>query len=110
MRRLRFLCFMVLLAACTNKKEQPPVPPEKVEQIVLDLELAAAYSLLAPPGNTDTAAAQYRTLVFRHHQTTEADFNEVMKWYVNHPAVLDSVYTHVKSKLEELENKGRMKN
>ena len=74
---------------------------EMMEKVLLDINLAEAYSISAKdsvhkPGtkNMDSLSAFYKR-VFDHYKITDAEFNSSLEWYKGHPEELDSVYAHI---------------
>lgn len=92
---------------CASDGESPPVPPSKMELIVTDLELSEAYSLAPGRHAPDSFAKVYRVAVLRKHGLSDTAYQEALDWYYQHPALLDSVYTHVKERLEGMDKQTR---
>lgn len=102
MRRTALVLSLTLFFSCKKEKETPPVAPAKMEAIVLDLELANAYAVSPGQQSPDSLSKAYRALIFRKHGMSEKEYEAHLDWYFQHPAELDSVYTHVRNKLEEM--------
>ena len=110
MRQFILLASVVfLLSACG--KEEAPLPPSKMENILIDVHLAEAYSQQGArdslgnvvPRNLDSLAVSYNA-IYAHHGITAAQFNEAMDWYRAHPAQLDSIYATMIPKLTKMES------
>lgn len=108
-----FFCLfpVLLLPSCSQK--QPPVPQDKMEAVLLDVELAEVYSGLVPKDSTkpmvqknvDSLGRFYQS-IFAHHRITREDFDVSLAWYKAHPVVLDTMYAHILPKLEEMGHGG----
>jgi hypothetical protein len=89
---------VVLLAACNDDGNTPPVSTEKMGQILTDIQLAEVYSSMVDdslhrvmPKNQDSLAVYYKE-IFAHHQVTQEEFQKAMDWYKSNPEMLDSAY------------------
>lgn len=103
MRRICQVFALCLLVSCKKyQTDEPPLPPSEMEAVVTDLELADAYALSAGIPAHDSARKAFREIVFKKHELTDEAYQDYLNWYYQHPAALDSVYTHVKVKLENL--------
>src|SRR5690349_18629820 len=106
MRRGLFICLMLgCLTAC--KKEEPHLPPSRMEPILADLHVADAYSTMVrdslhPNGekNYDSLAV-WTSQILARHKVSLQDFNQSMDWYRDHPVELDSVYARSIQLLEK---------
>lgn len=104
MRSLYLLPAVLLCCSCQKSKEEtPPFATAEMEAVVMDLELAAGYVLTPGMPNPDSSLESFREIIFKKHGLTEDQYESYLKWYYEHPAALDSVYTHVNRKLEALE-------
>jgi hypothetical protein len=111
---------IVLLALCTfasckQGQEKPPVPQDKMSSIILDLQLAETYSQGLGDSvknrfekNTDSLAVFY-TSVLKHHKMSFEEFQEAFQWYKDRPMLLDSLYSHVLTRLVEIKAKRHIK-
>lgn len=112
--RLTLFTSLFLLFAFTSCQEvtTPHLPAEKMEEILLDIHLAEAYSTMVPKDSTvritdknlDSLAVYYKK-VFDNHQITPQQFLSSMKWYKEHPVELDSIYTRMIPRISEIEGK-----
>jgi hypothetical protein len=109
------VCFISLLlsllvfSSC-SKKEQQHLSSEKMQQIMLDVNLAEAYSAVVKSDslkprserNLDSLAVFYRS-VFKHYNVTREEFEQSLEWYKQHPEQLDSVYGQMIPQMSKLE-------
>ncbi len=94
------ICF--LLSSCEgDDKEGKHIPKEKMEKIMLDINLAEAYSAMVKDSlqkagvkNIDSLSDFYKD-IFAHYNITREEFQESMNWYKNHPEDLDSVVNNL---------------
>lgn len=88
------------------------LPAQKMEEILLDIHLAEAYSTMVPKDSTvritdknlDSLSVYYKE-VFDSHNITRQQFLSSMKWYKEHPVELDSIYTRMIPRISEMEGK-----
>jgi hypothetical protein len=94
---------MLLFVSCKNKKKDSGdhLPPKLMQQVLLDINLAEAYSNMVKDsthkGNTknlDSLAVYYRD-IFAHHKITQQQFDNSMNWYKLHPDDLDTLYSNI---------------
>lgn len=103
-----FCCLIFFVASC--KQETPHLPKDKMQQVLLDVQMAEVYSsmlpkdtgLLAGAKETDSVAAFYQE-VLQHHHVTAAELMQSLDWYRAHPAELDSVYSQAMKALDKAE-------
>lgn len=103
-----FFMSTLQVMSCSDKKESPPVPLGKMQQILLELQYAEVYATGLYPDslkkkfdkNLDSLAVFYQS-IFKHHQLSEAEFKTAMEWYKAHPVQLDSLYARVLSNVNE---------
>jgi len=109
-RQVVLLCLIVpaVLQGCRQGAEQPPVPEEKMQDILLDIHLAEAYSQGLGDSarnrfekNYDSLASFY-TSILKHHSLSFEAFNEALEWYKERPASIDTLYHKVLNRLNEL--------
>lgn len=110
---MRFPILIAVICGCllvSCKGEEQRLSPRKMENVLLDVQLAEVYSTLVPKDsvrheaggkNTDSLAAWYRS-IFARHGITDAEFSKSVAWYREHPEELDSVYTRVLTRLEQM--------
>lgn len=111
------LCCMALcLCFIACKQEAYHLPQDKMENLLLDIQLAEVYSTMAGYDtaqhitlkNTDSLAKFY-TEVLQHHQVSLEQFRQSLDWYRQKPDVLDTIYSKVMTKLtresQKMQNK-----
>ncbi len=96
-----FIVLMLLPAmfcACKQGLTNNHLPQKEMQKILLDINLAEAYSINAKDSlhkgnikNTDSLSAYYK-IIFDHYKITPQQFNNSLEWYKSHPEELDSVY------------------
>jgi hypothetical protein len=103
---------MLLLLSCKDmlKKDEPPVAPEKMQKVLLDLHIAEVYSSMLTDSshqsrekNPDSLAAFYSD-VFTHHGVSKNDFDKGIEWYKAHPEEMDSLYNNIITEVGKLES------
>lgn len=97
------LALSFVFVSCDNKNT-PPVSTDKMRDLLFDLQTAEAYSVGKFEGdssgqkanikNPDTLAYYY-AMVFKHHDISQADFEQAITWYLRHPEELTAVYSKV---------------
>ncbi len=93
--------------ACSTR-EQPPLTPEKMQQVLYDIHLAEAYSMQLPKDsnhhnqerNLDSLAAYYQA-IFTHYKLTPEGFLQALDWYKKHPEDLDTIYIRMIPQINE---------
>jgi len=111
LKLLSCLFFLFAFASC-QEEATSHLPAQKMEEILLDIHLAEAYSTMVPKDSTvritdknlDSLAVFYKK-VFDNHQITQQQFLSSMKWYKEHPVELDSIYTRMIPRISEIEGK-----
>lgn len=88
------------LFSCRKKKENPPIPPQKLAQIIVDIQIAESYSkgldadkdssLTHFTKNTDSLYRFYSSIL-HHYNLSLENFNDAVVWYQNHPNNMDSL-------------------
>ena len=102
MKYLKPLCLAALLSvvclACKSKAGSH-LPPKVMQKVLMDLNIAEAYSTLvkdslhkAGTKNSDSLG-RYYTDVLGHYKITQGQFTESLNWYKDHPTEMDSMYT-----------------
>jgi hypothetical protein len=105
-----FLALSLTVFGSCSHREQQHLSPEKMEQIMLDINLAEAYSTIVKPDtvkprqerNLDSLAVFYQS-VLKHHGITKEDFEQSLEWYKHNPEQLDSVYADMIPQMSKLE-------
>ncbi|HTM66887.1 MAG TPA: DUF4296 domain-containing protein [Flavipsychrobacter sp.] len=104
------LLLLLLIFGSCSKNEPQHLSSEKMQQIMLDVNLAEAYSAVVKSDslkphserNLDSLAVFYRS-VFQHYNVTKEQFEESLEWYKEHPEELDSVYGQLIPQMSKLE-------
>jgi len=107
--RLILLSVILLSFSCSRPNENH-LPPQKMQQVLLDIHLAEGYSMTLHPDsnkrnierNMDSLAVFYRSIL-KHHNVTQQGFLQSMDWYKRHPEELDSVYAEILPEMSKLE-------
>lgn len=103
------ICLGLFIVSC-QKSAGPQLPPDKMRAVLFDLHLAETYSMTLYPDSTrrnvernlDSLAVFYRS-VFKHHNITPAEFEQSLKWYMQNPEDLDTIYTRMIPEMGKLE-------
>lgn len=103
----RFYIFLFPIAVCllpVSCKEvagKKHLPIEQMQKIMLDINLAEAYSAMAKDSlhqkgtkNGDSLAAYYK-VVFSHHGITQEQFRSSLAWYKSHPEDMDTLFNNM---------------
>lgn len=97
------LTVSVALPACKNNSgfSGDHLSPKVMQNVLLDINLAEAYSLTIKDSlhrtgakNMDSLAVFYKD-IFAHYHITQEQFTESLNWYKNHAEDLDSAYTNM---------------
>ncbi len=103
---LVFIVFTLTVVSC-KKDDADHLPPQKMEQVLMDISIAETYSTMLhdnshPPGskNTDSLTSYYKD-IFAHHHITREQFKTSLAWYRAHPDDLDTVYTNLSAKADK---------
>jgi hypothetical protein len=104
--RIFSFTFICTLSSCGagNSAKIPKgiVPPDTMVSVIADIHLLQSSVILGySRNNTDTNITQaYKSLWLKHHLTEES-YNENVKYYCEHPKILDSVYEKVLTNLNQ---------
>lgn len=102
------------LLSCGSNEEKPVIipshvlPVEKMSVVIADLHVAEAEaSLQAPTAATNTPDSAVRShidfeQVFKTNQISKQQYDSSLAFYSRHPALLDSVYNLVISRLDKM--------
>ncbi len=105
------LLAITVLTSCSEKREQPPVPEEVMESVLLDLHLAESYSQGLGKDVKDHFEKNYDSLsgfytsILKHYNLPFAEFNDALDWYKKRPERLDSLYQNIINLFNELKSK-----
>jgi len=112
MRKTRssLLAALMLLAASCGRQQENHLSPRKMQEVLLDINLAEGYSMTLHPDSTkrnvernlDSLAVFYKS-VLKHHGISQQDFEQSLDWYKHHPEELDSIYAAIIPEMSKLE-------
>ena len=105
-RQITIMLALLLTAGCHTEGDH--LPPEKMQKVLLDIQLAEVYGSMAGTDslkhtglrNNDSLIVYYHE-VLAHHNITLQDFTQSLNWYRRHPDQLDSVYVKAMDKLSK---------
>jgi hypothetical protein len=100
-----FIIFIFFIAC--NSEDKNIINQQKMEDLMVDIHLAETYVQYMRNDsikiNIEDSLKKQMAIILGKHKTTQAEFKQSMAWYNEHPALLDSVYTHVLTKLSILQ-------
>lgn len=98
---IRFLAVLALLvwASCADEQvdKKPPLDQETMVPILVEVQLLesrAALTHMPPDSITPIVLEKYQEL-YTKFKVTEADFKTTLKYYEDHPKVMDAVFEKV---------------
>ena len=114
-QRNTILLFLSLLLgiftfASSCKQDKPPLSPEQMCKLLLELHLAEAYAQQLP----NSAATNYKNAdslfmfnaeILKRQNVSEMDFRKSLNWYKSRPELLDSIYQTILSNIAILNSK-----
>ncbi len=89
------LCVLIMAMGCNKEKRIPRnvLQPEEMKQVMWDVFLAEAWAnQIVARDSTVVLSDQLKELtqnVFQVNKTSEKEFFESYKWYINHPEVFN---------------------
>lgn len=100
---------IICFASC-HQQETDHLPAQKMQQILLDVSTAEAYSIVMPKDSTkktsdkneDSLAVFYKRIL-KHYNISQAEFDKSMDWYKKHPDELDTIYTKMIPEMTKLD-------
>lgn len=105
-----FTLAMFLLSSCISEPE-PPLPPDEMKSILMDIHLAEAYSMMVTDSthylrekDKDSLAVFYNDIL-SHYKLSKDEFIDIVDWYRHHPEQMDSVYANMITEMSKLEAK-----
>ena len=109
MNRLALVVLVVAtLVGC--KREEVPIPPDKMARILMDVNLAENYCMNAKDSlnkgtmkNADSLAVYYAE-IFEHYHVSDSDFTVTLNWYKAHPDLIDTTYTKLIARIASINN------
>ncbi|HEY6159851.1 MAG TPA: DUF4296 domain-containing protein [Bacteroidia bacterium] len=104
LKKFLFILFSVSIFSCGSGDPIPPgvLSREKMEKVLTQIHLTQAVrqqKLIQQQPVTDTTFNE----VFKNEQVTQEQFDNSMKFYTSHPALLDQVYDEVISELTRMQ-------
>ena len=104
-----FVCLLAIVASGCKSMPGAHLPKKTMEDVLFDITLAESYSTMARDNqhiagtkNMDSLSAYYKQ-IFAHNHITEDDFTQSMVWYKKHPDQLDTIYSHVLTKMTKVQ-------
>ena len=94
---------LCLVLSCKSKEgySGDHLQPKVMQKVLLDINLAEAYSTFekdtlhkAAAKNMDSLSFHYKD-IFAHYNITQAQFIQSLDWYKNHPGNLDTLYNNL---------------
>jgi hemoglobin-like flavoprotein len=86
---------------CQINKSSAPINKEKMQAILLDINMAESYSTMVKDTlrgtstkNPDSLATFYKT-IFKHYGITREEFDKSMAWYKARPNEMDSLFSGI---------------
>ena len=96
----------ILLAACKNDQGSH-LPQKKMQEVLMDINLAEAYSSSCIDNNhsggiknKDSLLLYYKE-IFAHHHITQEQFKNSLAWYKNHTDELDTICTAISAQMDK---------
>ncbi len=101
-KRIFVLFLFVLSFSCNNKPPADVLSPQKMTEIITDLQLAdAAYKLDMLPESYANQPQKYFVEILATHQTDSATYNRSMRYYAEKPKLLKKIYFSVEKNLKQ---------
>jgi hypothetical protein len=104
---MAFGLFLVLFS-CSGKEKQISIPKnvlpkEKMGRVITDVHLQEAeQSIRTLPDSTSKIPINFQK-VFEKDTITKQQYEESLTFYIDHPQLLDSVYTQVLNELSKMQ-------
>ncbi len=102
-----FVALLCPVFSC-NKENSEHLPPVKMEQVMFDISIAESYSTKSRDNtnfggvkNMDSLAEYYKDIL-AHDKITPDQFRQSLTWYKNHPDDMDSLYTHLTLRADQI--------
>ena len=99
-----WIVLSMAVISCTPEKREH-LPPEVMESLLLDIQMADVYSVMTQPDSVTVNArnmdslAQFYAGILKHHHITGEAFRSSMEWYEEHPKELEEIYNRIIVKL-----------
>ncbi len=110
MKRFILLFFGLIFLLSCNPDATPKeiIEHKKIVLVLIDMHLIDGYTQNMPQNDTlKQNVLAYRNAVYQKYQTTKTQFDKSLKYYSEHPKLLDSIYSQVLTSLEKKEIKER---
>ncbi len=101
--------FLLLLVSCNSgtdiSSSKEKLSKEKMVEVLLDVHLAeASFTVIARNKKDDQSEIKNEyALLFKKHEVQAEDFFSTYNFYIEHPALLDSVYGELVSRITTLQ-------
>ena len=108
MKRLILLfSVQIFLVSCNHSERPKGVLEEKEMKAVLkDMHLTDAYLITLPDSDSiRKVAPAYYQMLFKKHHTDLKIFEKSLRYYAQHPVLLDSLYTQLGDELSRAQKK-----
>jgi hypothetical protein len=103
------LVLLLLLFSCKEKNEGEHLPPELMQKVLLDVNIAETYSTMVKDSlykngakNLDSLASYYKQ-IFAHHHITQQQFNKSLDYYKAHIDEFDTLYNKMQPIIERMQ-------
>jgi DNA polymerase III sliding clamp (beta) subunit (PCNA family) len=94
--------------SCKNYGEAYHLPPEKMQAVIKDIQIAESYASIAGYDTAlhiqvknDDTLAKYYSIALKHHNITLEQFHQSLDWYRLHLTELDSIYVRAMKSIPE---------
>lgn len=97
--------FVLLMICClfvfSCNEEKPPIPQDKMAEILTELHLAESFAQILPVDQGGYMTKNYDTMmvlysnIYSKYKLDTADFKTAVRWYEAHPKMFDQVYEQV---------------
>ncbi|TAL58612.1 MAG: DUF4296 domain-containing protein [Bacteroidetes bacterium] len=100
--------FLSILFSCGEKEKQVPIPSnilpkKKMVQVITDVHIAEAEANLRTlPDSTSKETISFQK-IFEKDSITKQQYEESLTFYIDHPVLLDSIYTQVLNELSKMQ-------
>ena len=103
------ICLILILSCGKSDKNTIPADvlnKEQMESILYDMHLAegiVGYEVRSSDSNARRVLGYYEQ-IYKKNNITKAQFNTSYQFYIQHPVMLDSIYSNIITKLSEHES------
>lgn len=94
-----FMCILIL-GACAQKENAPPIPKDKLAKVLVDVHFAEAAMQEVPSSIRDSVGRVYYDQIFKIHGIDEETLNESLRIIKKDPEKLEAVYQKVEVELD----------